>query len=549
MGTLLLVGSGIPLVAEFPRDGAPAGAALPLVAWLALGIAGVVHLDQRPRSPLGWACVLAAATPTVVLCAGYLVPGGQADESRMLRVAAEWGPLTLLPLALPILAVAGARAGSRGDRRWRVWIIVACVFAYGVACLTWFMGTPERYGLFAAAGIGAVALVVVASSFVVEPRPILEPVIDLGLALTGIAVAAGAGAAVLAIARHEQIFGPEALGAFATAATLALTIPAAWWGRREFLTRRYGPGVLSADEIATLTSDLTTAADPRILLTKAGAMVTATSGVRGTQLVLDEVFAPDGWEAWPLVVGDDLVGTMLLRPSHPGGLEARQTRVCRQLLPTVALVARAVTLAIDAEYARHDVAHQRDLERSRILADLHDDLGPVLAGLSMRVQAAREVHGLPELDALADDLAECRTDLRRIVSGLAPTALHQGDLRAAIAQLVESFNGSTVQVMLASDVPDRLGTPSSVAIYRAVAEGITNAIKHANASQVSISVEDDPSGLRVSVVDDGVGGAIVPGVGLQSLMGRAAEVGGTLSIEPRQPTGTRLVLTLPAMHR
>lgn len=549
VGTLLLVGSGVPLVVDLPREEALVGATLPLVAWLALGVAGVVLLDRHPRSRVGWACVAAATTPTFVLGAGYLLPGGEPGVSHMLRVATEWGPLSVAPLVLPLLAVSTVTARSRGDRRWRIWTIAACLLALSVATLAWFAGTPQGYGLSAAAGIGAVAMVVVASAFILEPRPIVEPLVDLGLAATGIAVAAGAGGGVLAVARHEHIFGPEALGAFATAATLALAVPAAWWGRREFLTRRYGTGVISADEMASLTADLTTTADPRKLLTKAGAMVTATSGVGETQLVLDEVPAPEGWEAWRLLVGDDLVGTMLLRPSHPGGLEARQARVCRQLLPTVALVARAVGLAIDAEYARHDLTYQRDLERSRILADLHDDLGPVLAGMSMRVQAAREVHRLPELDDLAEDLAGCRADLRRIVSGLAPVALHHGDLRTAIAQLVESFNGSNVRVTLTSDVPDHLETRWSVVIYRAVAEGITNAMKHAHAAEVSISVEDDASGVRVSVIDDGVGGAIVPGVGLQSLMSRATEVGGALSVEPMQPTGTRLLLSLPGDHR
>ncbi len=552
VGSLLLAASGVPLVAEFPREGTPAGATLPLVAWLMLGVAGVVLLDRRPRSPMGWACVAAAATPAVVMGAGYLWPGGEPGEPQMVRFAAEWGPVTLVALLLPALAAMLTRDPSRGDRRWRVWIVASCVGALGAACLTWFTATPEGYGNTSAAGIGVVALVVAASGFVAEPRPVIEPLVDIGLVAAGIAVAAGAGGVIVQVARHEQIFGAEALGAFATAATLALTIPAVWWLRREFVTRRYGTGVLAADEIAALTADLKTAADPRVLLTKAGAMVTATSGVKDTQLVLDDVPAPDGWDCWPLLVGDELVGTMLLHPSHPGGLEARQTRVCRQLLPTVALVARAVALAIDAEYARHDVAHQRDLERARILADLHDDLGPVLAGMSMRVQAAREAHRLPELDALASDLATCRADLRRIVSGLAPTALHSGDLAAAITGLVESFNstgnGSGTRVALTTAVPDRIDAHSSVVLYRAIAEGITNAIKHAHAAQVLIGIESDADGLRVSVTDDGPGGAVVPGVGLQSLRGRAAEVGGTLSIEPMLPTGTRLLLTIPTAH-
>lgn len=546
LGSLLLAATcGLPLVGEFPRDATAAGAALPLIAWLALGIAGIVVLDHRPRSLVGWAGIAAAATPMGVLIAGYLWPSGVAGEPQMLRFAAQWGPLTLMALVLPALAVMLTADPSRGDQRWRVWIVAACMGALGAACLAWFVATHAAYGATAAAGIGVVALVVAASGFVAEPRPVIEPLVDIGLGVAALAVAAGAGAVILQIARHEQIFGAEALSAFSTAATLALTLPGAWWLRREFLTRRYGTGVLSADEIAALTADLKTAADPRELLTKAGAMVTATSGVDETRLLLDEVPAPDGWDCWPLLVGDELVGTMLLHPSHPGGLEARQTRVCRQLLPTIALVARAVALAIDAEYARNDVAHQRDLERARILADLHDDLGPVLAGMSMRVQAASETHHLPELDALASDLASCRADLRRIVSGLSPTALGDGDVSAAIAALVASFDGGNgPDVTLTTDIPDGIDTHASVLIYRAIAEGITNAIKHAHATHVLVAVERETGGLRMSVTDDGVGGTLVPGVGLESLRNRVCETGGTLSIEQAAPRGTRLVLTL-----
>ena len=530
LGSLLLAATcGLPLVGEFPRDETAAGAALPLIAWLALGIAGIVVLDHRPRSLVGWAGIGAAATPMGVLIAGYLWPSGVAGEPQMLRFAAQWGPLTLVALVLPALAVMLTADPSRGDQRWRIW----------------FVATHAAYGATAAAGIGVVALVVAASGFVAEPRPVIEPLVDIGLGVAALAVAAGAGAVILQIARHEQIFGAEALSAFSTAATLALTLPGAWWLRREFLTRRYGTGVLSADEIAALTADLKTAADPRELLTKAGAMVTATSGVDETRLLLDEVPAPDGWDCWPLLVGDELVGTMLLHPSHPGGLEARQTRVCRQLLPTIALVARAVALAIDAEYARNDVAHQRDLERARILADLHDDLGPVLAGMSMRVQAASETHHLPELDALASDLASCRADLRRIVSGLTPTALGDGDVSAAVAALVASFDGGNgPHVTLTTAIPDRIDAHASVLIYRAIAEGITNAIKHAHATQVLVAVERDAGGLRASVADDGIGGTVVPGVGLESLRSRVSETGGTLSIEQAAPRGTRLVLAL-----
>lgn len=156
---------------------------------------------------------------------------------------------------------------------------------------------------------------------------------------------------------------------------------------------------------------------------------------------------------------------------------------------------------------------------------------------------------LPELDALALDLASCRTELRRIVSGLAPTALGHGDVGTAIAELVASFDGGQGPlVRLVTDIPDRIDARASVLFFRAIAEGITHAIKHAHATEVLVAVERDAGGLRVCVVDDGIGGPtvnpVVPGVGLESLRSRATEVGATLSVEPAHPKGTQLILTV-----
>lgn len=546
VGAALLAASVVPLLAQLPHEPAAADAALPLIAWLPLGIAGILLLDRRRGSLLGWASVCAAATPTVLLLIGYVRGGVDRDESTLAGTAALFGPLTLTALVLPAVACAVERAPSRGDRRWTVWIVTSCTAAVTVATVTWYASTPAVYGITATTAIGVVATVIGTSAFVSEPRPVVEPIVDVALIAAGLAAAAASGATVLNIARHEQIIAAEALGGFATAATAVLAVPTIWWLRSQFLARRYGTGILSVNDVAMLTADLKTAADPRQLLVKAGAMVTAACGVHETQLTLDDAEVPEDWVGRRLMVADELVGTMLLRPSHPGGLEARQDRVCRQLQPTIALVARAVTLAVDADHARRDVVRQRNVERARMLADLHDDLGPVLAGMSMRVQAARDTHQLAELDALATDLAACRTDLRRIVAGYAPTALDHGDLTSALTSLIASFNtGNRVRVSIATEVPADLNPRVSVVIYRLIGEGITNAINHADPSRVVVRLHRTSSGLCVSVSDDGTGGVITPGIGLTSLRERANEIGAIISSVALEPTGTALILTVP----
>jgi len=229
--------------------------------------------------------------------------------------------------------------------------------------------------------------------------------------------------------------------------------------------------------------------------------------------------------------------------------------VITRLLPTVALVARAVALAVEAELARRDVARERDLERRRILADLHDGLGPVLAGMSMRVRAALRANGsgteatdLADLAHLADGLAASRTDLRRIVAGITPSALEGGDLAAALERLVASFrdreaSGPTPALDVALTVP----VPASlqVAVYRCVAEGVTNALRHAGASTITVRVASRDGLVMVDVLDDGAGGRVVPGVGLSSLRARADGLGGRLDVSPGEPRGTRVQLEIP----
>jgi signal transduction histidine kinase len=172
----------------------------------------------------------------------------------------------------------------------------------------------------------------------------------------------------------------------------------------------------------------------------------------------------------------------------------------------------------------------------------------------MRVQAALASRdgasqGLV-LSSLAQDLAHSRADLRRLVSGITPSALGDGDLATAMRELVSSFGADprgprlTLDLAVDGDVPE----PVQVALYRCVAEGVTNALRHGRPATIEVSVRQasGPTGtlITAAVVDDGSGGTIVPGVGLSSLERRAAELGGRLQVTG-SAGGTRLCVELP----
>jgi signal transduction histidine kinase len=277
-------------------------------------------------------------------------------------------------------------------------------------------------------------------------------------------------------------------------------------------------------------------------------MVASASGSRQARIVLgeDAPVVPENWVLHPLDVGGDRVGALMVQAGDREGPELRQQRIVAQLLPTVALVARAVALAVEAEHARRDVTRERDTERKRVMGDLHDGLGPVLAGMSMRVQATlRTAPSSPYAGLLTDlaaDLAASRADLRRIVAGITPSTLDDGDLETALQRLVRSFQAGAdgPRLELATSLDDGLSATVQVAVYRAVAEGVTNALRHAQASAIDVRVRTQRGLVLVDVVDDGGGGHVVPGVGLSSLEQRARIMGGCLEVTPVDPAGTRL---------
>jgi signal transduction histidine kinase len=86
-----------------------------------------------------------------------------------------------------------------------------------------------------------------------------------------------------------------------------------------------------------------------------------------------------------------------------------------------------------------------------------------------------------------------------------------------------------------------------VAIYRIVDEALTNVVKHADASRCHVDLSRVPDGIRLVIEDDGNGipANRISGVGLQSMRERALELGGSLTVEPVVPSGTRIVAALP----
>ena len=162
--------------------------------------------------------------------------------------------------------------------------------------------------------------------------------------------------------------------------------------------------------------------------------------------------------------------------------------------------------------ARQRIVQLREEERRRIRRDLHDGLGPALAGLTFTLEAVRN---LTESDLRrADELLVSATeqvqtmigDVRQLIYGLRPPTLDQLGLAASLRGLAsqESSPGTSVTIDAPSSLP-QLPAAVEVAAYWIAQEALTNVKRHAHAHTCSVRVAVEPTVLRLEIADDGGG--------------------------------------------
>jgi two-component system, NarL family, sensor kinase len=269
---------------------------------------------------------------------------------------------------------------------------------------------------------------------------------------------------------------------------------------------------------------------------------------------------PAAIKAFPLVSQRETVGRLLVGQRSPGEqLGAEDERLLEDLARQVGPTAHAVALrgALEASLARRVAA--REEERRRLRRDLHDELGPTLAGLTLGLDTARSLANGPEkgeallhlLSRLKAETQQAVTDVRRIVYGLRPPALDElglaGSLREEIARLRREAPAVAITLHCQGDELAGLPAAVEVAAYRIVTEALTNVVRHARACSCEVHISLD-QGLTIDVCDDGVGfpEGWRAGVGITAMRERAAELGGDLGIQPREPHGTSIAARLPA---
>jgi signal transduction histidine kinase len=203
--------------------------------------------------------------------------------------------------------------------------------------------------------------------------------------------------------------------------------------------------------------------------------------------------------------------------------------------------------ALAASRARIVVA--ADEGRRRIERDLHDGAQQRLITLALRLRELRATASaetddmVKRLDGVSGGLDAALEELREIARGIHPAVLTKGGLDPALKALARR---SPVPVTLDVQVADRLPSQVEIAAYYVVSEALANTAKHARAATARVKVSAEAGRLRVTVRDDGRGGAeLGPGSGLVGLKDRVETLGGRITLDSPPGAGTALEVSIP----
>jgi signal transduction histidine kinase len=195
-------------------------------------------------------------------------------------------------------------------------------------------------------------------------------------------------------------------------------------------------------------------------------------------------------------------------------------------------------------------------ERERIAQDLHDGSIQSLYAVSLALEDTEELMAIDQaqatdrIDHAIESIHGTIQEIRDFIMGLDPDARTAIDLLAGLTALTDEFERSTlIEVELASDPDVPLDPDETLQLIQLTREAMSNVARHAEASKVTVNVEDRRELLRLSIIDDGRGfdtstGQRLGHHGLTNMHARAESLGGSLAIES-DDDGTRVVFQMP----
>ncbi|WP_205473316.1 ATP-binding protein [Nocardioides sp. SYSU D00038] len=532
------------------------------------------------RGPSGPRLVAAVVGLLVALSAGvvrYLsqieggptnpVTGGGAVSDAAAAYDAAVIPVYFL-LGLVGVAHLGwrARRAEPGERRSLLWVLVAVAltsFAYLVFEVGLSLGQP-LLGL-SAAGLFAAMVMLPAAIFVLVVR---HDSWNLDLAVSRATVGAllttaVLGAYVVLVWAGGRVLpvGRDSAGLLSVALLALVVMPVRTWLQRRVERLVFGSTTDAGELLDRLGTDMSTGSDDLTILEgladglrrslRLDAVVVES---RGPGLRVASGQPHDRMVSVPLHSRGREVGVLRLGAPSGERLDGRTVQLVWQIAGLVAVALDLALVNSELEGARTRLVDVRQEERRLLRRELHDGLGPSLAGISLALAAIDKTSTLEPDDAvllgqLQEELSHRAEDVRQMARVLLPPALEHGRLGEALDALAQRFTQSRFAVTVSAERPDELDSRRQVALYHVAAEAVLNAYRHSGARHCSVVLDRLGGAVRLSVTDDGAGvpSGAVTGIGLASMRERAAELGGTFEMASAgsDGTGARVTVVLP----
>jgi signal transduction histidine kinase len=187
------------------------------------------------------------------------------------------------------------------------------------------------------------------------------------------------------------------------------------------------------------------------------------------------------------------------------------------------------------------VDDQRVLTAARLRSDV---LSPIALATTALALVDRSVPGGEGVDAVrvaVDELVTASDEIVALVSGVAPAELGGGRLAGVIGSFAEH---SPIPVVVTATPAAAASADVESTLFYVAAEAVTNALKHAAASRIVVTIDGDERSVEISISDDGRGGADLDGTGLQGVADRLAARNGRLRVDSAPGAGTTLRATL-----
>jgi signal transduction histidine kinase len=258
------------------------------------------------------------------------------------------------------------------------------------------------------------------------------------------------------------------------------------------------------------------------------------------------------WMSIPLVVKDNVIGLISLQSSQPGFYTERSAQIASAI---AALAAIALENARLYEQAQDRAALD---ERQRLARELHDSVSQALYGIALGARTARALldrdptQATEPLDYMLSLTDTAMEEMRALILELRPESLERDGLTSALRKLAEATQHRDHLIVQAQVCGEpAISLEAKQAFYRIAQEALHNAVKHASATLLDLTLETPDEAVILTVSDDGVGfdpdGSYPGHLGLRSMRERITRLGGDLSITSAPGQGATVRATLP-MH-